>query len=509
MRDRHRWQVPARYNVATAVCDRHPPDKLAMMWEDDAGGGGRVSWGEMQQLAARFGNFLRSQGVVPGDRVAVLLRPAPETAAAVLAALKVGAVAVTMSPLWSDDSLQFRLADCTPKVVFTNAENVDRPPVAACGGAVDLARLDLSAYSADCPTFDTSADDPAFIYYTSGSTGRPKGVVSPHRALLAHNEFEYCQDLRDGELSYWMGDWAWGIYKILGPWRLGAVNAVQSTKRRYDPERLFDFLSRTGVTNLFVNPTGLRLMTQVDDAAKRYPQQFRVCCAANEPLGAAEAEWFESQFGIPVLENYGMTEAYPMVANFRTMPVKRGSIGRPTPGWDVHVLDENGEPVPEGEPGEICLRARSNPQFPLGYWNRPEDTERDFGGEWFRTKDAAYVDEDGYFWHLGRRDDLIKSAGYRISPYEIEQVCERHPEVRVAGVVGVPDAARGQLVKAFLVVEGEPGQGLADSIKDFVRTHHSKFGYPRVVEFVETLPTSQSGKIARAPLRDRAAGTEF
>jgi acetyl-CoA synthetase len=511
MRRRHRWTVPERYNIAADVCDKHPSSRLAMIYAGPGEDPREIRWGELQDLTGRWAHVLSRRGVSRGDRVAVLLAPGPETAAVLLATLKVGAVAVTMSRLWSDDSISYRLADCDPRVVVTDAEGIARTPLLDHPGTLDVQQVDLDALPTVFPTVETLADDPAMIYYTSGSTGHPKGIVSPHRALLGHNEFTYCQDLRPGERSYWMGDWAWGVYKVLGPWRLAAVNVVQVTRDRYDPERLLSFLSRTRSTNLFLNPTGLRLMSQVPGAGRRYPVHVRVCCSANEPLGDEEAAWFRDEYGVEILQNYGMTEAYPMVGNFLSMPVKRGSIGRPVPGWDVQVLDDEGRQVLPGQPGEICLRARSNPQFPLGYWRRPDDTQRDFGGEWFHTKDSASVDEDGYFWYLGRSDDLIKTAGYRLSPYEVEAVCKQMPGIRDVAVIGVPDGRRGQQVKAFVVpAEGaEPGQELATRVKEFVKAHHSAFGYPRIVEFVAELPTSQSGKVVRTPLRTRPPGAEY
>lgn len=510
MRRAHRWNVPADYTIVADVCDKHPRDKLAMIFEGPDGLTRTIRWGELQDASARWGNFLRSRGVGKGDRIAILLHGSPEAAAAVLGGLRIGAIVVSMSQLWSDDSLAYRFGDCDPAVVVTDAEGLGRPPVEHHGSAVEV-DTDLSGFSSNCPIARVGGDDPALIYYTSGSTGNPKGVVAPHRALPAHNEFEYCQDLRDSEVTYWMGDWAWGIYKVLGPWRLGAVSVVQQTGKRYDPERQLAFMSAQHVTNTFLNPTGLRLMADVDRAGERYPMDLRVCCSANEALGAREAAWMQEQYGVQVLENYGMTEAYPMIGNFLTMPVKKGSIGRPVPGWDIALLDEDENPVAPGEPGEICLRAGSNPQYPLGYWNRREDTVRDFGGTWFHTKDAAVVDEDGYYFHQGRRDDVIISAGYRLSPQEIEDACATSPYVAQAGVIGVPDPKRGQLVKAFIrLADGVAADAtVADAIKKHVRTNYSAFGYPRAVEFVEELPSSQSGKLVRAPLRSRTPGIEF
>lgn len=503
---RHQWTVPQYYNVATDVCDKHDPDKLAMIWVTENHTDKFIRWGEIQSRSNQFANHLKELGVDRGDRVAVLLPPGVDAAAAVLGILKIGAIGAPMAALWSDESIRYRLEDADAAALITDATIGGRPlcpPTTRLVTTDDNADLDRQHTAFD--TVGTHSDEPALIYYTSGSTGRPKGVVSPHRGLLGHNEFEYCQDLREGEISYWMGDWGWGIYKVLGPWRLGAINLVHQTSTRYDPEGLLAALSRHKVTNVFLNPTGLRLMMQlVPDAGIRFPQEFRVCCSANEPLGTAEGRWFEEQFGIPILENYGMTEAYPMVGNFPGVPIKPGSMGLPVPGWDVQILDDEDQPVPVNEPGEISLRARSNPAYPLGYWGRPEATAETFGGEWFHTKDIAHRDEDGYFFYLGRRDDLIKSSGYRISPFEVEEACTAHPAVRAAAVVGIPDPVRGHVVAAQVVLEPghSPSDGLADEIQRRVRKQHSAFAYPRIIKFVETLPGSQSGKVNRAAVRE-------
>ena len=206
-----------------------------------------------------------------------------------------------------------------------------------------------------------------------------------------------------------------------------------------------------------------------------------------------------------VLDYYGLTESYPLCGNFPTVEVREGSMGKPMPGWDVQILDEDEHPLPAGERGEICLRAHSNPHYPLGYWNRPEDSEEDFGGEWFHTKDAAEVDDDGYVWYSGRADDVIISAGYRIGPFEVESACVEHPAVKEAAAVASPDPRRGDVVKAFIVLTGgrDPSDDLADEIKQHVRERHSAYAYPREVEFVDDLPKTLTGKIRRVELREQ------
>ncbi|MBV8940248.1 MAG: AMP-binding protein [Solirubrobacterales bacterium] len=507
---RHRWSVPARYNIAADVCDRHRRDKLAMVHEDFAGTVRRVSWGELQDDANRFANVLSAHGVRRGDRVAMLLPPTPETAAAFFGAWKVGAILLSMSVLYGDEGIRHRLTDSGAKVLITDAANAERIDSSLVGEVLllDGRLLEQGATAFAC--VETAADDPAQLYYSSGTTGLAKGILQAHRYILAHEEFVYCHDVRDGELFHGMGEWAWaaGICPLLGPWRLGAVQAVFQREGGFDPERQLDFLSRHEVTNVFATPTAIRSMMSIDDARSRYPQRFRIVCSAGEPLNPEAIRWFRDQYGPTVLDYYGLTESYPLCANYFFMEVREGSMGKPMPGWNVAILDQDERPVDRGERGEICLKARSNPHYPLGYWNRPtQDTEEDFGGEWFHTKDAARADEDGYFWYEGRADDVIISAGYRIGPFEVESACLEHPAVAEAAAVASPDARRGNVVKAFVVVAPgvEPSPQLAEEIKAFVREHHSAYAYPRLVEFVPDLPKTLTGKIRRIELREREA----
>jgi acetyl-CoA synthetase len=367
---------------------------------------------------------------------------------------------------------------------------------------------------ADAPTddvtCDTAADDPAQLYYTSGTTGLAKGIVHAHRYLLAHEEFVYCHEVEDGERFHGMGEWAWaaGIAPLLGPWRLGAVQCVYRREGGFDPHKQLEFLSRHRVTNVFTTPTAMRAMMAIEDAGTRYPQSFRRVCSAGEPLNPEAIRWFRNQYGVTVLDYYGLTESYPLVANYPLLEVREGSMGKPMPGWDVQILDEDEQPVPPGERGEICLRARSNPHYPLGYWRNPEAGEATFGGEWFHTGDAAVRDEEGYFWYVGRADDVIIAAGYRIGPFEVESACLEHPAVREAAAVASPDELRGNVVKAFIVLADgfEGSDDLAEDIKRFVRERLSAYAYPRRVEFVTDLPKTLTGKIRRIELRELERG---
>jgi acetyl-CoA synthetase len=396
----HRWVVPERYNIALDVCDKHPRDKQAMIWEDWRGNRRDVSWGELQDLSNAFANVLTERGVGRGDRVALLLPPTPETAAAFFGTWKVGAILLSMSVLYGDEGIRHRVEDSQAKVLVTDAENEGRVQRDLVEDVVILDAKLLEKASKSFEALDTRADDPAQLYYSSGTTGMAKGILHAHRYILAHEEFIYCHDVRDGELFHGTGEWAWaaGIAPLLGPWRLGATQFVFQRQGGFDPAEQLSILSKHGVTNMFTTPTAMRSMMAIGDAGKRYPQQFRIVCSAGEPLNPEAIRWFREQYGLTVLDYYGLTESYPLCANYPFMEVREGSMGKPVPGWDVQILNEDEQPVGKAERGEICLRARSNPHYPLGYWNRPEDTEETFGGDWFHTKDAAEQDQDGYFW---------------------------------------------------------------------------------------------------------------
>ncbi len=351
-----------------------------------------------------------------------------------------------MSVLYGDDGIEHRLSDSGAKLLVTdpgNAPRFDRPWAPE---TLVLEPDTLAAAPTDFVCADTAADDPAQLYYTSGTTGLAKGIVHAHRYILGHEEFRYCHEVQDGERFHGMGEWAWaaGIAPLLGPWRLGALQCVYRREGGFDPHKQLDFLSRHSVTNVFTTPTAMRSMMAVEDAGTRYPQVFRRVCSAGEPLNPEAIRWFREQYGVTVLDYYGLTESYPLVANYPFLEVREGSMGKPMPGWDVQLLDEDEQPVGQGERGEICLRARSNPHYPLGYWRNDDASAETFGGEWFHTKDAAVQDEDGYVWYVGRTDDVIIAAGYRIGP--------------VRGRIGVPRASRGSRGSSRRVARRAPGQ---------------------------------------------------
>ena len=430
----HRWEVPERYNIAQDVCDKHPPEKLAMVWERFDGARRELTWGELQALANQAAWVLRDAGVGRGDRVAVVLPPTPETAAVFF-----GVVEARGDPAVDERAVRGRGDPASAGRRGAGGAGDGRSERGALRGRGRAgAGADERALLAGAPTdpisADTAADDPAQLYYTSGTTGLAKGIVHAHRYLLAHEEFVYCHEVEDGERFHGMGEWAWaaGIAPLLGPWRLGAVQYVFQRSGGFDPHEQLAFLSRNEVTNVFTTPTAMRSMMGIADAGSRYPCAFRRVCSAGEPLNPEAIRWFREQYGVTVLDFYGLTESYPLVANYPFMEVREGSMGRPMPGWDVAVLDEDERPVGVGERGEICLRARSNPHYPLGYWRNEEAARETFGGEWFHTKDAASL----------RRGGVLLVRGPRRRRDHLRRISDRPVRGRV-GVPGAPGGARG------------------------------------------------------------------
>src|SRR5262245_20666884 len=422
-----RWEVPAAYNLAADVLDKHERDRPAMRFVSDDGGDERWTFGDMRRLTDRTANTLRELGVARGDRVAVMAPASPEIAASFLATYKCEAILLSMSVLYGDESIVYRLNDSEAKVLVTSAAHRDRvaalldkaPSVErlmVVGGTGEESFEELTGAAAD--RFDTPATDPdapAQLYYTSGTTGLAKGILHAHRYLLAHEEFQFSHDVRAGELFHSTGEWAWiaGIVPgILGPWRFGVETLVHGRRGGFDPGRALRLIADHGVGNLFTTPTAIRAMMGVSDAAG-LDFGVRLACAAGEPLNPEAIAWWNRTVGCPVLDYYGLSESYPLCGNFPTVEVRPGSMGLPLPGWEVAILDPDEQPVPQGEPGEICLKARSNPHYPLGYWNRPEDSKEVCGGDWFHTKDTARQDEDGDVWLAGRRAQGITPHGSR------------------------------------------------------------------------------------------------
>ncbi len=531
--ERFAWQLPAEYNIGVDCCDRHAPDKgrLALIYDREDGGVEHWTFWELKRATDRFANTLRGLGVERGDRVAVLLSQSPELPIAHLAAYKLGAVALPLFALFGPDALLYRLGDSGAKVLVTDAEHYEivaalRPQLPDLRQIVltDGARAGALAFdelvrqgSPDFTPPATGPDDPALVMYTSGTTGPPKGALHGHRVLLGHLPgVSLPHDLmpRPGDLYWTPADWAWigGLYDVLFPALHWGIPVVAHRMPKFDPERAFALMERRGVRNVFFPPTALKLLRTVPNPQERWRLELETIACGGEPLGEETLAWAREALGITINEFYGQTECNLVLGNCGVLfPPKPGSMGRPIPGHRVAVVDAAGSPLPPGEVGEVAVRS-PDPVMLLRYWNNEEATRKKFVGDWLKTGDLARVDEEGYFFFVGRDDDIINSAGYRIGPAEIEDALVKHPAVLMAAAVGKPDPTRGQVVKAFVIPReaGAAGPDLAAELQRLVRERLGAHEYPREVEFVRDLPLTPSGKIQRHILRrqeeQKAAG---
>ena len=523
-----RWRLPERYNIGVDVADRQAEqhrDRLALIFLDETHAERRLTFGEVAALANRFANTLRAYGLQSGDRLAVLLPQTPETAIAHIAAFKSGLISVPLFTLFGEDALEFRLADSGAKALVTDAVGLakierirNRLPVLQhvflIGHARESGALDFEAELARAKdafaAVDTSADDPAIIIYTSGTTGNPKGALHAQRVLLGHLpgvEMPHEQFPKPGDLFWTPADWAWigGLFDVLLPaWHHG-VPVLAYRARKFDPEEAFALMASHEVRNAFMPPTALKLMRQAGNGAARRHPRPRTVASGGETLGDELLEWGRGAFGVTINEFYGQTECNLVVGNNAALfPVRPGSMGRAIPGHEVRVVDESGTAVAAGKSGQIAIR-RPDPVMFLGYWNNPGATREKFAGDFLVTGDVGRQDPDGYFWFEARSDDVITSAGYRIGPGEIENCLMKHPAVAMAAAVGIPDAIRTEIVKAFLVLK--PGRAanpaLAREIQEFVKVTLAAHEYPRRIEFVDSLPMTTTGKIMRRELRRR------
>lgn len=526
LRARFRWRVPARFNIGVAACDAwagRDPGRPAVLWRRDDGGIEAHPYGWLRARSNRLANALRGLGVGRGDRVGILLPQLPETAVAHIAVYKLGAVAVPLFTLFGPEALGFRLADSEAGVLIATPEGLERLEGAAplpalahriavggpAPGAHDLERLLGRASDAFTPV-DTAADDPAVVIYTSGTTGNPKGALHAHRVLLGHLpgvELPQERFPQPGDRFWTPADWAWigGLLDALLPSLYHGVPILAQRLPKFDPEEAFALMADAGVRNAFMPPTALKMMRQVPRAAGRWALRVRSIGSGGETLGPELLDWGRETFGVTINEFYGQTECNLIVANCAgLMPVRPGSMGRPVPGHEVAVVGPDGTPLPAGDEGVVAVR-RPDPVMFLEYLNRPDATAEKFIGDWLVTGDTARMDEDGYLWFVGRDDDIISSGGYRIGPAEVENCLMTHPAVAMAAVVGVPDALRGERVKAFVVLDAghTGGPDLVREIQAHVKARLAAHEYPRDVAFVPALPLTATGKIRRRDLRER------
>lgn len=521
-----RWNLPDRYNIGVDVCDRHAEGtpRTALIVEDEDGAIRRYSFHDLRTLSNRLANLFRAHGLTRGDRVAVLLPQSLEVALTHIAAFKAGLISLPLFALFGEEALQYRLSDSGTRALVTDRAGLDKlatlrdrlPDLETVlcieGGRGDA--LDFHALLAEQPDdfvpVDTGPDDPAVIIYTSGTTGNPKGALHGHRVLLGHLpgvEFPHDFFPQNGDLFWTPADWAWigGLFDVLMPALHHGVPVLARRFRKFDAQQAVDLMARHDVRNVFLPPTALKLMRQAGVDARGV--RLRSLASGGETLGGELLDWARTTFGVTINEFYGQTECNVVVGNAAgLMPVRPGSMGRAIPGHCVAVIDEAGTVLPPGQVGAVAVR-KPDPVMFLGYWNNPAATAAKFVGDWLLTGDLGRQDEDGYFWYVGRDDDVITSAGYRIGPAEIEECLMGHPAVALAAVVGAPDPVRTEVVMAYLVLRPghAPSDALAEAIQGFVRTRLAAYEYPRRIAFVDELPMTATGKIMRRVLRDRAA----
>ncbi len=491
--------VPERFNFARDVVEQISAEQFALTFVDTAGEVSRLTWGEVADGAARWSGVLAERGLRRGDRLLVLVGKTPDWHLILLGALRLGLVTIPCSEMLRAKDLDFRMRHSGASLLVAHRD------AAAEVAGMNVLFLDEAGEPAAIPQCeDTLAEDAAFILYTSGTTKDPKGVTHTHAYTYAKRmQAEHWLDARPGDLVWCTAGtgWAKSIWNVfLGPWSRGAEILLHEGP--FDARERFELLERLEVTVLCQAPTEYRLMAKLDDLGRHDLSRLRHAVSAGEPLNPEVIKAFRDAFGITIYDGYGQTENTLLVANTPRSEVKPGSMGLPTPGHDVAVVDERGEVVAVDTEGDIAVRGHP-PSLFVGYWDAPEETAAVFRGEWYITGDRATRDADGYLWFTGRADDVILSAAYRIGPFEVESALLEHPAVAESAVVGKPDSERGQIVKAFVVLRpgAEAGPELAAELQAHCKRVTAPYKYPREIEFVDSLPKTRSGKIRRVELR--------
>lgn len=502
--DGFRWNLPEQLNMAAQVCDYWAgtaPDRVAIV--DLSDGRQEITYGRLREMADGLAQALVARGIGRGDRVGVLRSQGAWCAAAHVAIWKIGAISIPLFKLFKQDALTSRVSDAGAEVVVTDAEGVGMlealPGVSAF--VPEKERLPGGRFE----TVETAAEDPAVLIYTSGTTGSPKGALHAHRVLTGHLPgVEMSHDFlgEEDDCLWTPADWAWigGLFDVLMPGLALGVPVVAARLAKFTPEECVRVVREASVRNVFFPPTALRMLKAADTRI----EGLRTVASGGEPLGGEMLDWGRSAFGVTINEFYGQTECNMVASScgalFSPLP---GCLGKPVPGHEIAVLDEAGEPA-EGE-GDVAIR-RGSASMMLEYWKRPEATAEKFRGDWMLTGDRGAWEGD-YLRFVGREDDVITSAGYRIGPAEIEDCLLKHPAVATVGVVGKPDEMRTEIVKAFVVLkDGErPSDEMAEALQAFVKERLASYSYPREIAFLEELPMTVTGKVIRKELKARAA----
>jgi acetyl-CoA synthetase len=524
--------VPEYYNFGYDVVDawaQKEPDKPALFWANQQGETRRYSFRDIKTGSDRAARLLLDNGIAQGDRVLIMLPRIPEWWILIVALIKLGAVYSPAPTMLTPHDISYRLSAGTFALVITDQANAPKVQEAVRDGAFPVQCMVVGgkitgwticppepsgslsrpeAYSAP-PRVMTKSSDPLLIFFTSGTTGNPKMVLHDHSYPLGHTVTAgLWQDLRSSDRHFTISDtgWAksaWG--SLFGQWIIGAEVFIYDIRGKFDAAEIPPLLEKYAVTTFCCPPTIYRMLILLD--LKAYDlTKLRHCVSAGEPLNPEVIRVWKEKTGLVIYEGYGQTETVLCIGAFPGRESPPGSMGRPAPGWRIGLHDQDGRPVVINREGRIAIALDPRPVGLFsGYIGNEAANKKSFKNGWYYTDDKAAMDGDGNFWFIGRDDDVIKSSGYRIGPFEVESALLEHPAVAEAAVVGSPDPIRGLIVKAFIVLKPgfSPSEKLVAGLQDHVKRVTAPYKYPRAVEFVDTLPKTYSGKIRRNELRER------
>lgn len=507
-------EIPERFNVAEALVNRNieqgKGDKVAIYFEEQ-----RLTYNDIQTMVNKFGNALRGLGIGMENRVAILLPDCPQWIASFFGAMKIGAVPIPLNTMMRPKDYEYFLNDSRARAIVVSDDlvgNIEEIGDAlnylehiivvgrAKEGQLSYDKL-LEEVSLVLEVAPTTKDDSAFWCYTSGSTGQPKGTVHLHHDLLVPEPApKSVFGVTEGDIVYSVGRlfFTYATEVLASTFYVGASQVL--TKERPTPETVLQIITKYRPTIIYVVPTLLANILALKDVSRFDLSSIRLCTSAGEPLPAGIFRQFKERFGIEILDGIGSTESLSWYILTRPGRVRIGSTGEAVPGVELKIVDEQGRELPTGEVGELMVKADSNSPY---YWNKHDQTKRTMVGEWLRTGDQFYCDEDGYYWFQGRVDDVIKAGGIKVIPTEVEATLIEHPAVIEAAVVGAPDEQGLLKPKAFVVLNKEykPSPELANELQQFVKAKIAPYNYPRWVEFIGELPKTATGKIQRFKLR--------
>lgn len=519
------------FNASYNAIDRHlgsdKKDKVALIYEGAEGEKQSYTFAQLSELTNKFANVLTSHNIKKSDRVFIFLPTIPERYIAFLGILKVGAIAGTLFSAFQEVALLDRLLDSEAKMVITDAYLFPRiekiwkqlpcleKVVLIEDGEEDLPQgEELVFYHQEMakadPEFTIAHLQPAdlsYMLYTSGTTGKPKGVVHAHEDILqAIYTTKYVLDIKDDDIYWCTADSGWVtgvVYGILGIWGLGGTSVIFGG--RFSPENWYKILQDHKVTVWYTAPTAVRMLMGSGVSVEQFDlSHLRHLLSVGEPLNPEAVKWSMDVFKLPFHDNWWQTETGSIcISNYPCMDIKPGSMGKPFPGVKAAIIDESGKELPVNKEGNLALKPETVFSLLKQIWGNPKRFQEYFSNGWYLSGDRAYKDQDGYFWFVGRADDVINTSGERVGPFEVESVLVEHEKVVEAGVIGKPDPVRGEIIKAFVVLKSgvEPSEGLKEDIAKFVKSKLAGHAYPREIEFIDKLPKTRSGKIMRRLLK--------